>query len=220
MDEESVEVLNQRLAEARQPAAASAAAAAAAEEEAAARPSFLQSTDEELASALSSRISKVAANQAGDSGSAAADAEEAEAEGMLTGPLLRELMYEKWGKQYDVSFVRRDLPLGKTLICLNVRPCCGLGLGGVRGRALREHWPGRGGMGCCSRAYRGVKLAAAARAVAGCSWRALRRGPPGAAQTDRRRLIDTWCLRPTPHHTTPRPARRSCGSAWSSAASR
>lgn len=38
----------------------------------------------------------------------------------LTGPLLRELMETKWGKAYDLSFVRRDLPLGKTLICLNV----------------------------------------------------------------------------------------------------
>ncbi|PRW39278.1 dynamin-related GTPase isoform A [Chlorella sorokiniana] len=29
-------------------------------------------------------------------------------------------LFNKWGKTYDLSFVRRDLPLVKTLICLNV----------------------------------------------------------------------------------------------------
>ena len=139
-------MLNRRMADARQaggPAAVGAGAAAAAaaaaadealsasEEEQGGRPSFLQSTDEELASALSDRISQVADRmvQAGAAGGSrgsvdAADGEggeDAEAEGLLTGPLLRELIYSKWGRQYDVSFVRRDLPLGKTLICLNVR---------------------------------------------------------------------------------------------------
>ena len=60
MSEEDEDVLNQRLADARRRqdgGAASAAAAAAAEE---ATPSFLQSTDEEVASALADRVSEVA----------------------------------------------------------------------------------------------------------------------------------------------------------------
>ncbi|KAL4457654.1 hypothetical protein ABPG75_012519 [Micractinium tetrahymenae] len=128
--ESDVEVLNQRLAEARRrgegAAAAVAAAEAAAEEAAAARssaeeeadaaPSFLRSTDEEVAASLADRISEVA-SALGTAGSSADSEDEGAA---LTGPLLRQLIETKWGKAYDLSFVRRDLPLGKTLICLNV----------------------------------------------------------------------------------------------------
>ncbi|KAL4442932.1 hypothetical protein ABPG77_008423 [Micractinium sp. CCAP 211/92] len=133
MGESDVEVLNQRLAEARRrgdgAAAAVAAAEAAAQEAGPARsdeeadaPSFLRSTDEEFAASLAERISEVA-SALGPAGSSA-DSEDGGVEGdegaALTGPLLRELIETKWGKSYDLSFVRRDLPLGKTLICLNV----------------------------------------------------------------------------------------------------
>ena len=128
--EGSVEVLNQRLAEARQGSGGAAAAAAAAAEEAAAeaelaeeqRPSFLRSTDEELSSALSDRIAQVAKTAVQDGGGSSSDGgggAEASSAG-LTGPLMRELIVAKWGKTYDLSFARRDLPLGKTLVCLNV----------------------------------------------------------------------------------------------------
>jgi hypothetical protein len=117
MQEQDVDVLNQRLAEARQSEVAGGggmAAAEAPEPDAAAgeegQPSFLKSTDEEVASALADRIAAMAAVQ----GSGGGDG------GALTGPLLKELLLSKWGKAYDLSFVRRDPPLGKTLICLNV----------------------------------------------------------------------------------------------------
>jgi hypothetical protein len=37
----------------------------------------------------------------------------------LTGPEMRALILAKYGKQYDCSFVRRDIP-GKTFVCLNI----------------------------------------------------------------------------------------------------
>jgi hypothetical protein len=40
--------------------------------------------------------------------------------GELAGPRLRELVVSKYGKEHDFAFVRRDLPLGKTLVCLNI----------------------------------------------------------------------------------------------------
>ncbi|PSC72917.1 hypothetical protein C2E20_3892 [Micractinium conductrix] len=120
MSEEDEDVLNQRLADARRRqdgGAASAAAAAAAEE---ATPSFLQSTDEEVASALADRVSEVATAFRPGGSSADVEGDGRVEGGALSGPLLRELIETKWGKTYDLSFVRRDLPLGKTLICLNV----------------------------------------------------------------------------------------------------
>lgn len=138
LTEGDVEVLNRRLADARQqsgPAAVGAAAAAAETAAEAAdtsdadqQPSFLRSTDEEVSAALAQRIAEVASTKAPGGGSAAGSLDEADEEAEddsvegagLTGPLLRELIFNKWGKTYDLSFVRRDLPLGKTLICLNV----------------------------------------------------------------------------------------------------
>lgn len=120
MGESDVEVLNQRLAEARRRGDGAAAAVAAAEaaaqeagpprsdEEADAAPSFLRSTDEEFAASLAERISEVA-SALGPAGSSA-DSSDNEVEGdegaALTGPLLRELIETKWGKSYDLSFVR------------------------------------------------------------------------------------------------------------------
>ncbi|PRW56061.1 photosystem I reaction center subunit III [Chlorella sorokiniana] len=138
LTEGDVEVLNRRLADARQqggPAAVGAAAAAADAEAAVSdasdaeqQPSFLRSTDEEVSAALAQRIAEVASTKAPGGSSAASSLDESEEEAEddsvegagLTGPLLRELLLNKWGKAYDLSFVRRDLPLGKTLICLNV----------------------------------------------------------------------------------------------------
>ena len=119
ISEESVEVLNQRLADARQaepgrawaagapkaaaeaavPSPAAAAAGATGEDQ----PSFLASTDNDLAHALNERIGLLGGGGGGGG-------EEGE---VLTGAQLRELIYSKYGKHYDVSFVRRDLPLGK-----------------------------------------------------------------------------------------------------------
>jgi hypothetical protein len=33
---------------------------------------------------------------------------------------IRSLLLSKYGKQYDVSFVKRDVPGMKTIICLNI----------------------------------------------------------------------------------------------------
>lgn len=120
MGDSDVEVLNQRLAEARRrgdgaaaavaasEAAAPEAAASRAEEEADAAPSFLRSTDEEFAASLAERISEVASalGSAGASADSGDDGEEVDDGASLTGPLLRELMETKWGKAYDLSFVR------------------------------------------------------------------------------------------------------------------
>lgn len=126
-----MDVLNRRLADARQQggtAAVGAASAAAgteatAEAEAAdvsdaeQQPSFLRSTDDEVSAALAQRIAEVASTKAPGGGSAAgsldeADEEEDMADGAaLTGPLIRELIFNKWGKTYDLSFVRRVRPL-------------------------------------------------------------------------------------------------------------
>ena len=125
-----MEVLNRRLADARQqsgPAAVGAAAAAAETAAEAAdtsdadqQPSFLRSTDEEVSAALAQRIAEVASTKAPGGGSAAGSLDEADEEAEddsvegagLTGPLLRELIFNKWGKTYDLSFVRRVRLLG------------------------------------------------------------------------------------------------------------
>lgn len=134
MGDDDVELLNQRLAAARaapRPAAPdgdAAAAADAAEEPSTSQrqPSFLESTDGDVADALNQRISQVAGPYGGSpstsssSSSDDSDAEDGEEEGELTGALIRDLMLAKWGRAHDVSFVRNNLPLGKVLVCLNV----------------------------------------------------------------------------------------------------
>lgn len=115
--EGDVEVLNARLAEARQQggaAAVGAAAAAAAQEARAAeeeedafdssndQPSFLRSTDEEVAAALADRIQEVASSKPGPASSADGGGDGGVEGEALTGPLLRELIFAKWGKTYDV----------------------------------------------------------------------------------------------------------------------
>lgn len=111
-----VDVLNQRLAETRQRDGGGAISSVDVEEELQCPegPSFLQSTDEELASALSARISEVATSSAGS----VDEVLENDAP-RLTGAELSDLIYAKYGKRHDVSFVRRDIP-GKTLVCLNI----------------------------------------------------------------------------------------------------
>ncbi|GAB4820755.1 hypothetical protein N2152v2_007801 [Parachlorella kessleri] len=143
LSESAIEVLNQRLADARRDDTSSdalATDAAAADfgtarsgsgdgplnrssaqedqrlqqdggQEAGSGNPFTQSTDDDFADALNRRIEQVA-------GSLASDDEEDM--GVLTGPLLRELVVAKYGKAHDFSFVRRDLPLGKTLVALNI----------------------------------------------------------------------------------------------------
>lgn len=129
MQEKDVDVLNQRLAAARQSGGSSgpASEAAAADELAAAaaaeQSSFLRSTDEEVASALANRIAKVASakSMSGGGSSGSQSVVDGSVDGSeLTGPQLRDLIFNKWDKTFDLSFVRRDI-MGKTLICLNVR---------------------------------------------------------------------------------------------------
>ncbi|GFR40741.1 hypothetical protein Agub_g1351, partial [Astrephomene gubernaculifera] len=77
--------------------------------------SFSEVEDGELASALNRRIGQIAAG----TGQYDSEMTEEEMRQPLTGAELRELIYTKYGKTYDVSFVRRDIP-GKTFVCLNI----------------------------------------------------------------------------------------------------
>lgn len=71
------------------------------------QPSFVASTDSDLASALGQRIVEIEGGEDED------DRER------LTGEALKNLIYVKYGKMHDVAFVRRDIP-GKTIVSLNV----------------------------------------------------------------------------------------------------
>lgn len=77
--------------------------------------SFEDADDTEVAKFLNQRIQQIATT----TGSYGGDIDELEARSPLTGTELRELVYTKYGKTYDLSFVRRDIP-GKTFVCLNV----------------------------------------------------------------------------------------------------
>lgn len=137
MGDADVEILNQRLAQARaeprplspEEAAAEEAQEAAAREQAAGRAaaaaaaaeaSFLASTDGDVADSLNARISLLASSSDEDSASPDDDDDGDGGGGGLDGAAMRDLMLAKWGKAHDVSFVRNNLPLGKTLVCLNV----------------------------------------------------------------------------------------------------
>ena len=67
--------------------------------------------DDHLAESLNARIYEVARASGGDG-----DVTDRQP---LTGSTLSTLLYTKYGKRYDVGFVRRDIP-GKTLISLNI----------------------------------------------------------------------------------------------------
>ena len=71
--------------------------------------SFLKSTDEEFADALNTRITQMATTSMIETGGESREA--------LSGGVLAELIYTKYGKKHDVSFVRRDIP-GKTIVSL------------------------------------------------------------------------------------------------------
>ena len=64
--------------------------------------SFLKSTDEEFADALNTRITQMATTSMIETGGESREA--------LSGGVLAELIYTKYGKKHDVSFVRRDIP--------------------------------------------------------------------------------------------------------------
>lgn len=68
---------------------------------------FIESSDDDISEALTRRLSS------------ATVACEEEGEEEVTGETLRSLIFEKWGKTYDISFVRRDIP-GKSIVTLNV----------------------------------------------------------------------------------------------------
>jgi len=91
------------------------AGAAGAEEEAgaegeAAGPSFASAGDDEIAASLTRSIDGLARGEGAPGGEAAAP---------LGASELRALIYAKYGKTHDVSFVRRDIP-GKSLVSLNI----------------------------------------------------------------------------------------------------
>eukprot|EP00890_Picochlorum_soloecismus_P000613 jgi/Picsp_1/1552/NSC_05030-R1_protein len=95
-------------------------------EEDSAKPSFLQSTDEEFAEALNEKITQVASTYKGRSSEDGVSEDTMYVEScdsnrteQLTGAELLELIYAKYGKKHDVAFVRRDIP-GKTLVSLNL----------------------------------------------------------------------------------------------------
>jgi len=56
---------------------------------------------------------------ASEGGVAAEEGEDEEEVDPLTGEEMRELIWTKYGKAYDVSFARRDVP-GKAFVCLNI----------------------------------------------------------------------------------------------------
>ena len=88
--------------------------------------SFFESSDEDFAMALNDRIEKIAASRSGNSRKRDPSADQVASEQNadvdprhLSGRVLSELLYKKYGKMHDVSFVRRDIP-GKTLVSLNI----------------------------------------------------------------------------------------------------
>eukprot|EP00195_Chlamydomonas_chlamydogama_P015878 CAMPEP_0202911572 /NCGR_PEP_ID=MMETSP1392-20130828/55338_1 /ASSEMBLY_ACC=CAM_ASM_000868 /TAXON_ID=225041 /ORGANISM="Chlamydomonas chlamydogama, Strain SAG 11-48b" /LENGTH=289 /DNA_ID=CAMNT_0049602127 /DNA_START=104 /DNA_END=970 /DNA_ORIENTATION=- len=82
--------------------------------------SFSEAGDGELAAALSQRISQIATASEDE-----AEEDEQQAAPMevamvpLTAAELRELIFTKYGKSYDMSIVRRDIP-GKAFVCVNI----------------------------------------------------------------------------------------------------
>jgi hypothetical protein len=95
--------------------------------------SFEESSDDELADSLNSRIFSMTSIQSTGSTEYTNlrdgqyqtttenfNGEEEEKEQIiLTGELLKQLLMKKYGKSFDMSFVRRDLP-GKTFVSLNI----------------------------------------------------------------------------------------------------
>ncbi|GLI69234.1 hypothetical protein VaNZ11_013809 [Volvox africanus] len=77
--------------------------------------SFSEVDDGDLAAALNCRIGQIAASTLSHDGEVAED----EMRKPLSAQELRQLIFTKYGKTYDVSFVRRDIP-GKTFVCLNI----------------------------------------------------------------------------------------------------
>ena len=112
--EDDVEVLNQRLTSSRQ--SMSSVDMQKDDEE---TPSFLRSTDAEFADALNSRITEVATSPSGSNGSGATGEDEYVGSVGLSGEGLMALIYEKFEKYHDASFVRRDIP-GKAIVSLNI----------------------------------------------------------------------------------------------------
>ncbi|GIL51746.1 hypothetical protein Vafri_7671 [Volvox africanus] len=77
--------------------------------------SFSEVDDGDLAAALNRRIGQIAASTL----SYDSEVTEEEMRKPLSAQELRQLIFTKYGKTYDVSFVRRDIP-GKTFVCLNI----------------------------------------------------------------------------------------------------
>ncbi|KAF5827885.1 hypothetical protein DUNSADRAFT_18588 [Dunaliella salina] len=94
---------------------------------------FEEADDSELAKALRARVEAISSGDEEDNapanvppiqGELAAVAggaieEDEEEVDPLTGEEMRELIWAKYGKAYDVSFARRDVP-GKAFVCLNI----------------------------------------------------------------------------------------------------
>ncbi|PNH04303.1 hypothetical protein TSOC_009553, partial [Tetrabaena socialis] len=78
--------------------------------------SFSEAGDGDLAASLTRRIGEIASSTASYDSQLVA---EEEARQPLSGVELRQLIFTKYGKNFDVSFVRRDIP-GKTFVFLNI----------------------------------------------------------------------------------------------------
>eukprot|EP00200_Dunaliella_tertiolecta_P002289 CAMPEP_0202352704 /NCGR_PEP_ID=MMETSP1126-20121109/8784_1 /ASSEMBLY_ACC=CAM_ASM_000457 /TAXON_ID=3047 /ORGANISM="Dunaliella tertiolecta, Strain CCMP1320" /LENGTH=312 /DNA_ID=CAMNT_0048944957 /DNA_START=140 /DNA_END=1078 /DNA_ORIENTATION=- len=96
---------------------------------------FEEADDSELAKALRARVEAISSGEEEDdapadvppaqgevaavAGSASTTEEDDDEVDPLTGEEMRELIWAKYGKAYDVSFARRDVP-GKAFVCLNI----------------------------------------------------------------------------------------------------
>jgi len=78
--------------------------------------SFSEAGDNELAKALSARIQSIATASMEAPTDSLSEEDEVTP---MTGQEMRDLIYTKFGKTYDVSLVRRDIP-GKSFVCLNI----------------------------------------------------------------------------------------------------
>lgn len=115
MGDKDVDLLNERLAQARRSGSsiddAGAGTGVRATDDSA-QSSFLASTDDEVADSLNQRIGQVVNSMT----PVCLEGEE----DCLTGSMLADLSRSKWGKAHDMSFVRRQLPLGPTVVSLSI----------------------------------------------------------------------------------------------------
>ncbi|GBF93357.1 hypothetical protein Rsub_06395 [Raphidocelis subcapitata] len=120
MTQEDMRVLQERLSRLQRQGGGSdggggGGGGAAPEAAGAAARSFSEAPDGELASALGRRVSEIATA----TGEWGASVDEEAMRRPLSGEEVQALLMSKWGRLYDLSFVKRSLP-GKEFVSLNV----------------------------------------------------------------------------------------------------